>query len=236
MDVDVEERTTAGSEVSHRQHVQRQERGADPHGCARRSRSRRCRSSLLLDNRFSEDHIVSHSDMRIASVNVKTSDELIKLVDDDTEVVGIDEGSSSTRTCRPRATRSRIAARVIVAGLIRIISAGRSSRCRSCWRSRISPKTLAICVVCGDPANHTQRLGGQQGSRARRRDGMHEARCRHCLIPHWRPRKKRRCSSGENRASRHEDLPRRRSFETVDVFLSLYRLIQKRSSARCAHR
>src|SRR6266446_6199793 len=46
----------------------------------------------LLDNRFSEDHIVSHSDMRIASVNVKSSDEMIKLVNDDTEVVGIDEG------------------------------------------------------------------------------------------------------------------------------------------------
>ena len=29
----------------------------------------------LLDNRYSEDHIVSHSDMRIASQNVKTSDE-----------------------------------------------------------------------------------------------------------------------------------------------------------------
>src|SRR5204862_5108472 len=46
----------------------------------------------LIDDRFSEDHIVSHSDMRIASRNVRNSDELIKLVDDDTEVVGIDEG------------------------------------------------------------------------------------------------------------------------------------------------
>ena len=27
----------------------------------------------LIDNRFSEDHIVSHSDMRIASENVRTS-------------------------------------------------------------------------------------------------------------------------------------------------------------------
>src|SRR6266513_2368656 len=46
----------------------------------------------LVDDRFSEDHIVSHSDMRIASENVKTSDELVKNVDDDTEVIGIDEG------------------------------------------------------------------------------------------------------------------------------------------------
>src|SRR5437870_11955229 len=46
----------------------------------------------LLDNRFSEDHIVSHSDMRIASQAVRSSSELVKQVDEDTEVVGIDEG------------------------------------------------------------------------------------------------------------------------------------------------
>ena len=46
----------------------------------------------LIDNRFSEDHIVSHSDMRIGSQTVKSSDELVRQVDADTEVVGIDEG------------------------------------------------------------------------------------------------------------------------------------------------
>src|ERR1044072_6395980 len=46
----------------------------------------------LVDNRFSDDHIVSHSEMRIASANVRSSDELVTQVDEDTEVVGIDEG------------------------------------------------------------------------------------------------------------------------------------------------
>src|ERR1700693_4056230 len=46
----------------------------------------------LLDNRFSEDHIVSHSDMRIASENGKYADERVQHVKADTEVVGIDEG------------------------------------------------------------------------------------------------------------------------------------------------
>ena len=31
----------------------------------------------LIDNRFSEDHIVSHSDMRIPSQTVKNSDDLL---------------------------------------------------------------------------------------------------------------------------------------------------------------
>src|SRR5438132_1150715 len=46
----------------------------------------------FLDNRYSDGQIVSHSDMRMASQNVRDSDELVSLVEDDTEVVGIDEG------------------------------------------------------------------------------------------------------------------------------------------------
>src|SRR5215218_935241 len=45
----------------------------------------------LVDDRFSEDHIVSHSDMRIPSENVRDSDELLRRVADETEVVGVDE-------------------------------------------------------------------------------------------------------------------------------------------------
>src|SRR5690349_22190672 len=46
----------------------------------------------LIDDRFSEVHIVSHSDMRIPSEAVRTSEELIRQVHADTEIVGIDEG------------------------------------------------------------------------------------------------------------------------------------------------
>src|SRR5256714_10355415 len=46
----------------------------------------------LVDDRFSERHIVSHSEMRIESENVRGSDELVRHVHADTEVVGIDEG------------------------------------------------------------------------------------------------------------------------------------------------
>src|SRR5438067_7712542 len=45
----------------------------------------------LVDKRYSEDHIVSHSEMRMASQAVTDSDELVRMVDDATEVVGIDE-------------------------------------------------------------------------------------------------------------------------------------------------
>ena len=47
-------------------------------------------------------------------------------------------------------------------------------------------KTLAICVVCGDPANHTQRLVASSDRVLVGATGLYEARCRHCFDPHSR--------------------------------------------------
>ncbi len=44
-----------------------------------------------VDSRFGDTHIVSHSDMRIGSDNVSSSADLLKDVELDTEVVGIDD-------------------------------------------------------------------------------------------------------------------------------------------------
>src|SRR5437867_12162427 len=45
-----------------------------------------------LDTRYDDDHIVSHSDMRISSSAVANARGLLDHVEPDTEVVGIDEG------------------------------------------------------------------------------------------------------------------------------------------------
>jgi len=45
-----------------------------------------------IDARFSDHHIVSHSEMRHESANVRTAADIRSLVEDGTEVVGIDEG------------------------------------------------------------------------------------------------------------------------------------------------
>jgi thymidine kinase len=44
-------------------------------------------------------------------------------------------------------------------------------------------KTLAICVVCGDPANRTQRLVASTDRVLVGSGDMYEARCRHCFDP-----------------------------------------------------
>jgi thymidine kinase len=44
-------------------------------------------------------------------------------------------------------------------------------------------KTLAICVVCGQPANHTQRLVASKDRVLLGAQGTYEARCRKCFDP-----------------------------------------------------
>src|SRR5690349_16250048 len=44
-------------------------------------------------------------------------------------------------------------------------------------------KTLAICMVCGNPANHTQRLVPSGDRVLLGATGMYEARCRACFDP-----------------------------------------------------
>src|SRR6187399_596156 len=45
-----------------------------------------------IDNRYGDGNIVSHSEMKIPSVDVASANELVAAVLPDTEVVGIDEG------------------------------------------------------------------------------------------------------------------------------------------------
>jgi thymidine kinase len=139
----------------------------------------------VIDNRFSEDHIVSHSDMRIRSVNVPSSDELLRAVKDETEVVGIDEGqffdANLPAACNTLADRGK---RVIVAGLDQdYLGRPFEPMPQLLAIAEYITKTLAICVVCGDPANHTQRLVASKDRVLVGATGLYEARCRHCFDP-----------------------------------------------------
>jgi thymidine kinase len=139
----------------------------------------------LVDDRYGDDHIVSHSDMRIASRAVRSSDELLQLVDDDTEVIGIDEGQffdmNLPAVCNALADRGK---RVIVAGLDQdYLGRPFEPMPQLLAIAEYITKTLAICVVCGNPANHTQRLVASSDRVLVGASGLYEARCRHCFDP-----------------------------------------------------
>jgi thymidine kinase len=138
-----------------------------------------------LDSRFNLGHIVSHSHLRIASQTVGSSDQIVKLVGQDTEVVGIDEGQffddNLPSACSSLADRGK---RVIVAGLDQdYLGRPFEPMPQLLAVAEYITKTLAVCVVCGNPANHTQRLVASTERVLVGSAGMYEARCRHCFDP-----------------------------------------------------
>ena len=138
-----------------------------------------------LDTRYSEDHIVSHSEMRIRSCAVKTARELLDRVAPETEVVGIDEGQffdpELPAICDTLADQGK---RVIVAGLDKdYLGKPFEPMPQLLAIAEYITKTLAICMVCGNPANHTQRLVASEDRVLLGTQGTYEARCRRCFDP-----------------------------------------------------
>jgi thymidine kinase len=138
-----------------------------------------------FDSRYAHDEIVSHSEMRIPSRNVSSSAELLTVVDDDTEVVGIDEGQffdgELPAVCNALANRGK---RVIVAGLDQdYLGKPFEPMPQLLAIAEYITKTLAICMVCGNPANHTQRLVVSSDRLLLGAQGTYEARCRRCFDP-----------------------------------------------------
>jgi thymidine kinase len=139
-----------------------------------------------IDARFSEDHIVSHSEMRHESANVRTAREIMGKVEPDTEVVGIDEGQFFDNELIGVANElAGRGVRVIIAGLDQDYT-GKP------WEpmpqllaiAEYITKTHAICMKCGQPANYSQRTFESEERVAVGAIGMYEARCRNCFVPH----------------------------------------------------
>jgi thymidine kinase len=138
-----------------------------------------------VDTRYADDHIVSHSELRIPSERAGSSAELVARVHADTEVVGIDEGQffdlGLPAACAELASRG---VRVIVAGLDQdYLGKPFEPMPHLLAIAEFITKTRAICMVCGNPANHTQRLVASTDRVLLGAMGMYEARCRRCFDP-----------------------------------------------------
>jgi thymidine kinase len=139
----------------------------------------------LIDRRYADDHIVSHSEMRIESCAVPSSSALLDKVAPDTDVVGIDEGQFFDQElpmiCDTLANQGK---RVIVAGLDQdYLGKPFEPMPQLLAIAEYITKTHAICMVCGNPANHTQRLVASGDRVLVGAQGLYEARCRRCFDP-----------------------------------------------------
>jgi thymidine kinase len=138
-----------------------------------------------IDDRYSGDEIVSHTEMRMKSETVYKVSDILSQLDWRTQVVGIDEANFLGQELVEIATQLADSGKqVIVAGL------------DTDYMGRPFPpmpdlltlaesitKTLAICVRCGNPAKHTQRLVESSDLIVVGAAGMYEARCRRCFEP-----------------------------------------------------
>ncbi len=139
---------------------------------------------LKIDSRFSPHHIVSHSQLSMASEIVKSADEIIEK-SQQKEVIGIDEAQffedPLVDICGELANKSK---RVIVAGLDKDFR-GRpfDPIPKLLAEAEYITKTLAICVLCGSPAGFSQRLSTDRSQILIGEKENYEARCRKCFIP-----------------------------------------------------
>jgi thymidine kinase len=136
-----------------------------------------------IDTRFSDDHISSHSDMKMKSELVTCAQEIMAAVDSRTQVVGIDEAqffdSELVSVCNRLADMGK---RVIIAGLDQDYR-GRpfDPMPQLLSIAEYITKTLAICVRCGAPANRTQRTVNNAERVLVGATDSYEARCRLCF-------------------------------------------------------
>ncbi|MBM3786276.1 MAG: thymidine kinase [Acidobacteria bacterium] len=139
----------------------------------------------VIDSRYSRDEIVSHADSRMPSQIVADANEILRHLDWRTQVVGIDEanflGSGVVEVAQQLADTGK---QVIIAGLdTDYLGRPFAPIPELLAQAESITKTLAICMRCGNPAKHTQRLVQSEDLIVVGATDMYEARCRRCFEP-----------------------------------------------------
>jgi thymidine kinase len=138
-----------------------------------------------IDERYSSDQIVSHDDGRIHAEPVSSAMEVQAKLDLRTEVIGIDEAQFLGETVVDFVVRlADMGKRLVIAGLdTDYLGRPFHPMPELLAVADEITKTLAICMQCGNPAKHTQRLIASEDLIVVGAAGMYEARCRRCFEP-----------------------------------------------------
>ena len=141
-----------------------------------------------IDNRYSLDEVVSHSNNRRKSIVIDAAKDILPFINEDTYAVVIDEIQFLDHELIPLSEHlANIGIRVILGGLdsdFRGEPFAVTSEMMA--RAEFVTKLTAICVRCGSPATKTQRI--VNGKPAHYLDPIvvvgaaeaYEPRCRHC--------------------------------------------------------
>ncbi len=137
------------------------------------------------DDRYDKEAVVSHAQDRFEAKMVTTSADLLRAVDDRTEVVGVDEvqffDTGIVEVLDKLANRGL---RVICAGLDQdYLGRPFEPMPQIMAIAEYVTKTLAVCVRCGAPANRSQRLVNGESRVLVGASDAYEPRCRRCFEP-----------------------------------------------------
>ena len=135
-----------------------------------------------VDTRYSDEEVVSHDAHAIRSTPVESAQNIL-LLTSDVDVVGIDEAQffddSIVDVCRQLANNG---VRVIVAGLDMDYTGKPFGPMPALMATaEYVTKVHAICMRCGDPANHSHRLSGGDNLVQLGEKESYEPLCRHCF-------------------------------------------------------
>ena len=137
------------------------------------------------DSRYATDEIVSHANTRMRSEPVESANEILDKLNWRTEVVGIDESNFFSPELVDIANYvADNGKQVIIAGLDTDFMGRPFPPMPALLAVAESiTKTLAICMRCGAPAKHSQRLVDSDELILAGAVGTYEARCRRCFEP-----------------------------------------------------
>ncbi len=135
-----------------------------------------------IDTRYSEQEVVSHDSKAIRSTPVESSQNILLLASD-VDVVGIDEAQffddGIVDVCRELAASG---VRVIVAGLdMDFLGKPFGAMPALMATAEYVTKVHAICVKCGNIANHSHRLSANDRLVMLGELDSYEPICRHCF-------------------------------------------------------
>ena len=135
-----------------------------------------------VDTRYAVEHVVAHSDTRLPCVPVERAADILQLAGD-AEVIGVDEAqffdASLVDVCNRLADQGR---RVVVAGLDQDFRGEPFEPIPQLLAvAEYITKNLAVCMVCGGPADRSQRLIARDARVVLGAAEVYEARCR----AHW---------------------------------------------------
>lgn len=135
-----------------------------------------------IDTRYAELEIVSHSRLSLKARPVAHADDILQAVATDVEVVGVDETQFFDRAIVDVAQQlARRGVRVILAGLDQDFRGLPFEPMPELLAiAEFVTKTLAICMVCGNPAGRSQRLIRDNDKVLLGASESYEARCRRC--------------------------------------------------------